>query len=130
MQHPVQITFRNIEPSAALENRIRDLAARLERFSAQIIRCQAVIEAPHHRHHEQGALFEFRIQITVPGKEIVIASTHGNDPAHENAYVALQYAFRTARRALQDYEKIRRQGGRKHSQPRLQSFEHSPTTYS
>jgi ribosome-associated translation inhibitor RaiA len=119
MQFPIQITFRNMKTSAALENRIRNLAARLERFSAQIIRCQAVLEAPHHRHHEQGALFEFRIQIAVPGKEIVIAKTHGNDPAHEDAYAALQYAFRAARRALQDYEKIRRVEVKRHSQPQL-----------
>ena len=116
MQFPLQITFRNMEPSLALEARIQVLAERLERFSAHILSCQVVVEAPHHQHHEQGALFEVRLAISVPGKEIVVGNTHGNDPAHENAYVALQYAFRTARRALQEYERIRRRAVKQHAQ--------------
>lgn len=119
MQLPIQITFRNIGPSPALASRIRQLATQLEKFSAQIIRCQVVVEAPHHQHHEQGALFRFRIAITVPGKEIVIGNTHANDPAHENAYTALLSAFRTARRVLQDYKKIRRQEIKRHSQAHM-----------
>jgi ribosome-associated translation inhibitor RaiA len=118
MQQPLQITFRNMESSPALEARIRRLAGKLGKFSDQMVRCQVVVEAPHHQHHEQGALFDFRIEITVPGKEIVIGHTHMKDPAHENADIALQDAFRAARRQLQDYERMRRQDVKSHSQPR------------
>lgn len=117
MPLPLQITFRNMESSPALEARIRELAGKLEKFSHQILRCQVVVEAPHHQHHEQGALFDFQIDIAVPGKEIVIGHTHTRNPAHENAYVALRDAFRAARRQLQDYEKMRRQEVKRHSQP-------------
>jgi ribosome-associated translation inhibitor RaiA len=117
MQLPLQITFRNMEPSPSLEARIRELAGKLEKFSSQMVRCQVVVEAPHHQHHEQGALFDFRIEIVVPGKEIVIGHTHMQDPAHENAYIALRDAFRAARRQLQDYERMRRQDVKSHSRP-------------
>jgi ribosome-associated translation inhibitor RaiA len=119
MQFPLQITFRNMTSSAALEERIRSLAEKLERFSSQITRCQIVVDAPHHAHHEQGGLFDFQIDISVPGREIVIGHTHTKNPAHENAYVALRDAFRAARRQLQDYEKIRRLDIKSHSQPRV-----------
>ncbi len=117
MAFPVQITFRNMKSSAALEARIRSLAEKLARFSNRIIRCQIVVDAPHHGHHEQGGLFDFQIDIMVPGRQIVIGHTHTRNPAHENAYIALRDGFRAARRQLQDYEKIRRLDVKNHSQP-------------
>jgi len=120
MTPPLQITFRNMESSPALEARIRELAGRLEKFSGQIIRCHIVVGAPHHQRHEQGALFECRIEIAVPGRDIIIDNTHGADPTHENARVAVWDAFRAARRQLQDYEKVRRRDIKRHSQPQVE----------
>ena len=116
----LQITFRNMDSSAALETRIRELVQKLQRFSNQIIKCQVLVEAPHHQRHEQGTLFDFQIDITVPGKEIVIGHKHSKDPAHTNAYVALRDAFRVARRQLQEYERIRRLEVKSHSMPAAQ----------
>lgn len=115
MPIPLQITFRNIESSASLEARIRQWASKLERFSDQILRCHVVVEAPHHQHHAQGALFDFRVDISVPGKEIVIGHSNSRNPAHANAYVALRDTFRAARRQLQDYERIRRRDVKGHT---------------
>lgn len=115
----LQVTFRNMPTSAALEKRIRGLATKLERFSSQIIRCHVVVEAPHHQRHEQGGLFDFQVDIAVPGKVIVIGHTHTKDPTHTDAYVALRDAFRAARRQLQDYERIRRQDVKEHSRPHV-----------
>jgi len=49
---PLQITFRHLDHSAALESRIRSLVARLEKFEARITHCHVVVAAPprHHRH--------------------------------------------------------------------------------
>jgi ribosomal subunit interface protein len=113
----LQITFRNMDASAALEGRIRELVGKLQRFSNQIIKCQVVVEAPHHKRHEQGALFDFQVAIALPGREIVIGHTHSKDPTHTNAYVALRDAFRAARRQLQEYERIRRLEVKSHSRP-------------
>lgn len=115
----LQVTFRNMEASAALEERIRQLVQKLERFSSQIIKCQVVVEAPHHQHHEQGALFDFSLDIAVPGREIIIGHTNTRNPAHTNPYVALRDAFRAAKRQLQEYERIRRQEVKEHSRPHL-----------
>ena len=116
MQLPLQITFRHMEPSPALEARIRKLATQLERFSPRISRCHVIVEpVPHHQH--QGGLHEFRIDITVPDEEIAVRRAHPADHAHEDPYVALRDAFRAARRQLEDYERRRRGGVKRHSLP-------------
>ena len=53
MQIPLQISFRNMDPSPAVEARIREKAAKLERFHDRIIGCTVVVEAPH-RSQNQG----------------------------------------------------------------------------
>src|SRR3974377_1703646 len=108
MELPLQITFRQMEPSPAIEARIRELATKLETFSSQITRCHVIVEPPAH-HQRQGALFDFHINITVPQREFAIrGGTHPQQHSHEDAYVALRDAFRAARRRLQDYERRRR----------------------
>ena len=106
MQVPLQITFRHMTPSPALEERARVLAQRLERFSQQIIQCHLVVEAPA-KHHRQGEPFDVGLEILVPGRQIVIRRPQASDARQQDAYVALRDAFRTARRRLQAYERER-----------------------
>lgn len=107
MKLPLQITFRHMDASPALESRIRELASRLDRFSEHIMRCHVIVEAPAHHKH-QGFLYDFGIDITVPDEQIAIRHAHRADQAHEDPYLALRDAFRAARRRLQDYERKRR----------------------
>jgi cold shock CspA family protein/ribosome-associated translation inhibitor RaiA len=113
MQLPLQITLRGMEPSDALEARIRKLAQRFERFSPQIVRCHVIVEAPH-RHGHKGHLFEVHIQLTTPGDTIAVNREHREHHSHEDVYVALRDAFRAARRQLEDYERERRQDIKHH----------------
>ena len=113
---PLQITFRHMDPSPALEARIRELASRLDRFSAHIMRCHIVVEPPAHHKHK-GLLYDFRIDITLPDGEIAIRRAHPADHAHEDPYVALRDAFRAARRQLEDYERKHRHDVKSHSLP-------------
>ena len=55
MQIPLQITFKDMDPSPAIEARIREKAAELERFFAHVSRCHVVVSSPH-RHHRKGRL--------------------------------------------------------------------------
>jgi ribosome-associated translation inhibitor RaiA/cold shock CspA family protein len=104
---PLQITFRHMDPSPALETRVRELASRFEKFSEHIMRCHVIVE-PLAQHQHQGALYDFRIDITLPEEEIAIRPAHPADYAHEDPYVALRDAFRAARRKLEDYERKHR----------------------
>jgi ribosome-associated translation inhibitor RaiA len=113
---PLQITFRHMDASAALEARIRELATRLDRFSEHIMRCRVVVE-PLSRHSHQGALHDVRIDITLPDEEIAIRHAHFGDHSHEDPYVALRDAFRAARRKLEDYERKHRLDVKAHIAP-------------
>ena len=102
MQIPLQITIRDMEHSDALEAHIRDKAQKLDEFFDHIMSCRVVVETPH-KHHHQGKQFNVRIDIGVPGSEIVVNHDH-----HEDVYVALRDAFDAAKRQLEDYaRKIR-----------------------
>src|SRR5688500_993525 len=71
MKVPLQITFRHMERSAAVEARIQDEAAALDGVFDRITSCRVVVEAPApHQHH--GQTFQIRIFLAVPGTEIVV----------------------------------------------------------
>jgi ribosomal subunit interface protein len=125
MNLPLQVTFRHMEPSPALEARIRELAAKLDRFSAHIMRCHVIVESPH-QHHHQGNLFEVKIDITVPDAEIAIQRAHPKTHAHEDPYVALRDAFQAVRRKLQDYERRHRRETKTHAElpPEVRGADH------
>ena len=102
MQIPLEISFRDMAPSAAVEARIREKAAKLERFHDRIIGCTVVVEAPH-RHHHKGKLYSVHIDISVPGKDLVVDRAKPLDHAHEDVYLAVRDAFNAAVRQLEDY---------------------------
>lgn len=116
MQVPLQITIRGIEHSEALETHIRDKVGKLEEFFDHITSCRVVVELPH-KHHQQGKQFNVRLDIGVPGSEIVVNRDHAED-----VYIALRDAFAAAKRQLEDYaRKIR--GDVKTHQPRVRREE-------
>lgn len=98
---PVEITFRNIEPSAAVEARINKEAAKLQRFHQRITSCRVVVSAPE-RHKHKGKLFRVRIQIEVPNGNLWINRRSPYDHAHEDVYVAIRDAFAAATRRLEE----------------------------
>jgi ribosome-associated translation inhibitor RaiA len=102
MQLPLQMTFRHMAASPALEARIRQRADELEHLCARITSCRVVVEC-RHKHKQQGKLFEVRVDMTLPGAELVAGRDHGLNHAHEDAYVAVRDAFDAARRQLEDY---------------------------
>lgn len=104
MKLPLQITFRNMERSDAIEADVRDKAAKLDEFFQHIMSCRVVVEA-HHKHHHKGNLYHVRIDITVPGHELVVSREPKDDHAHEDAYVAVRDAFDAAKRQLEDYSR-------------------------
>lgn len=116
MQLPLQITFRHMDHSPALEERIRQRAEELDQFFDRITSCRVVVECRHPR-HQQGKLFEVRIDLTVPGAEIVVGRDCGVNHAHEDAHVAVRDAFDAARRQLEDHARDSRGEVKRHDVP-------------
>lgn len=103
MTMPLQITLRDMPASPAVEQRIREKADKLSRFYDRIMGCRVVVEMAQ-RHKHQGKLHCVRIDLTVPGAELV--ANHAQD---EDVYVAIRDAFQAIGRQLEDY--ARRQRG-------------------
>jgi ribosomal subunit interface protein len=116
MTIPLQISFRNMEPSPAVEARIRKKAEKLERFHDRIIGCTVVVEAPH-RHHHKGKLYTVRVDISVPGKDVVVDRAKPENHAHEDVYVAIRDAFNAATRRLEDQMRKMRGDVKTHAGP-------------
>jgi len=115
MRKPLEITFRHMDPSPALEAVVRERAEKLEKFCDQIIGCQVVVESPH-KHHHKGNLHHLRIDVTVPGAEIVVVRSPDEHQAHEDPFVAVRDAFDSVRRQLEDYMRKRRGKVKTHEQ--------------
>jgi cold shock CspA family protein len=120
MNIPLQITFRNVAATPAIEQKIRVSAERLERFCRSIMSCRVMVEAPA-RHRKRGYGLHVRIDLTLPDGEIVVrreptlyereqgfAGTGSHKrfeirPERRHLEVAIREAFHAARRQLQDY---------------------------
>ena len=132
---PLQISFRNMKPSEAVEARVREEVAKLETFYQGIMHCRVVVELPH-RHHKSGDLYHVRIDMTVPGAELVVkrepslqaslrqvdtekqSKSYEAHAAHKDVFVVIRDAFKEARRQLQDYARRMRGQTKAHvSQP-------------
>jgi len=117
---PIQIAYRNMEPSESISARVNAEAAKLNRYFDRITSCRVVVEAPH-RHHRRGEPFHVRIELGVPREELVVTQApspkHGledggtskwvkhlePDGRHKEMYVTIRDAFKAARRQLEDY---------------------------
>jgi ribosome-associated translation inhibitor RaiA/cold shock CspA family protein len=116
MQTPLQITFQGLDPSPAIEARIREKVDKLERFHDRITTCQVVVERPP-AHSNKGGIYEVRIHLGVPGGHIDVTREPGLNHAHEDIGVALRDAFARATRLLEDHVRKQRGDVKRHDVP-------------
>jgi len=116
MQTPLQITFRNLDRSEAVEAKVRERVEELEQFYDRITACRVVIEEPTRRHHK-GNLFHVRVDLSVPGREIVVKRDPPEHRTHEDIYVAVRDCFDAVRRQLEDHVRRARGDVKTHEAP-------------
>jgi cold shock CspA family protein len=108
MEFPLDITFRDMESSPAIEALVHRWAEKLGRVYDRIMRCHVIIERPH-QHQRQGQLLRVVVMLSVPGPDIVVSRNTGRIGAHEELNVAVRDAFLAARRQLEDHVRRMRQ---------------------
>ncbi len=109
MQLPVQIVSRDLHLSKSLATTIRGKAEKLGTFYSRITRCRVVVESPTH-HHWKSKSYKVRIDLTVPGSELVV-----NHHENQDLKVAIRDAFDALTRQLQDYTRQQRGAVKTHS---------------
>lgn len=98
---PIEILFRNLAHSQAIEDNARQHAEKLGRYFNRIFNCHVIIET--HHHHHKGNIYHITINLDVPHAELVVNRDLADDHAHEDPYVALRDAFDAMKRQLQSY---------------------------
>jgi ribosome-associated translation inhibitor RaiA len=101
MQVPFQIRFHNMAPSEAIETKVRERVARLERFSDGIISCRVTVEAPHKQPHRSTV--GITVDIGLRGKD--------------DAYLVIGVAFDAAERQLEEQARMQRRAVKTHDGP-------------
>jgi cold shock CspA family protein len=123
-----------MEPSATVEGWIREEAAKLDEFYTHIMCCRVAIELPNRR-HTWGLLYHVRIDLTVPGGELVVKrqpSLHSSlkraharkvvkhlevNAPHRELRQSIDDAFKAMGRRLQDYARRQRRDVKTHELP-------------
>jgi ribosome-associated translation inhibitor RaiA/cold shock CspA family protein len=106
MQEGVQITFLNMDRSEALERRVRERLARLQRHLGDVQACRVVLDSPHKQPHK-GSL-GIHLSIAVPGKDIVVKREQRLTESDDHSITIIGDAFQAAERQLEDYLQQRR----------------------
>jgi ribosomal subunit interface protein len=112
MQIPLHITVHGMPRSEALEARIRDKVAELERFHPRITSCRVTLNE-FRKHHRQGRQFEVQVDVRVPGRAEIVSNRHH----HEDVYVALRDALASTTRQLEEVVRERRGDVKSHELP-------------
>jgi ribosomal subunit interface protein len=113
MKLPLQVTFRNIPSSEAIEANINEKASKLDRFYDRIMSCRVVVDSTQRRQH-QGKLYGVRIDITVPRKELAVTRAE-----NEDVYIAVRDAFDAAGRRLEEHARRERGDVKTHQGPSI-----------
>jgi ribosome-associated translation inhibitor RaiA len=120
MEPPIlQLTFRDI-PSprlSELEARVRQRAAKLERYCDHIVSCRVAIERPH-RAGDSGNPYRVRIDLTVPpGHEVVVRKEPGDSDPLVDVVTVVNVAFEAAERRLKALVERQRGETKTHDPP-------------
>ena len=109
---PLQVIFRHMDASEALKAKVREKIDKLGQFYPSIEHCNVAVELLH-KHHHQGNHFHVRIELKVPGHELIAEREPDQNHAYTDVYVALRDAFMAMRRQLEDLAR-HQQGHTKH----------------
>lgn len=102
MNTPLEISFKGLDKSLAIEAKIAERAAKLEKHFDRMTHCRVVVAAPH-KHPHKGKTYEIKIDIGIPGAAPLIVSHESSvGQAQEDLKIALRDAFDAAGRRLDE----------------------------
>lgn len=93
MKPVVDVIYRDLDSSAALNEVISKKAEKLHRFTDQIIHSRVVLDTPHNHKHK-GKQYRASIELDVKGGSVAVVRDD------ESIHVAVRDAFLTAERKI------------------------------
>jgi cold shock CspA family protein/ribosome-associated translation inhibitor RaiA len=107
MKVPLEISYRNVEKTQAVEDLIRDKVDKLRETCRDMVSCRIAVERPQ-QHQRSGSPFRVRIDVSVPGRELVVKHEPGEGELHDDLPKILRGAFEVALRRLREFAERRR----------------------
>lgn len=102
MKAAVDVVYRDLDSSDALNEIILKKAGKLSRFSDKIIHSRVVLDTPHN-HKTKGKQFRASIELDIKGHPIAITQTD------ESIHVAVRDAFENAERKVKQLAQKQRE---------------------
>jgi hypothetical protein len=100
MQMPMDVSYRDVMRTVALDRLIRTQAGKLERVCDHIVSAHLAIERPQ-RHQRSGSPFRVRLDVRVPpGHEVVVTREPGEGDLHDPLTTVVRTVFSRAERRL------------------------------
>ena len=120
MQSPLELSFNNLDPSPAVETRIRERVARLDRLFPKITTCHVAVDSNRRAEghgHSRAVAYDVRIELHVPGAELAVSRRPGNRHKHSDIYVAVRDSFDAMERQLKSYADRLHRDVKSHAEP-------------
>jgi ribosomal subunit interface protein len=108
MKQALEISARDVRINDETEELIRDKASKLDRLYDQIVGCRVKVDKPH-RSQRSGMMYSVRIDITVPGGELIVK----REP-DEDLHAAIVNSFETAQRRVKEFAQKQRREVKTH----------------
>lgn len=95
MKSAVDVVYRDLESSDALNEVISKKVEKLNRYTDQIIHSRVVLDVPHNHKHK-GKQFRASIEIDLKGRPFAVVQDN------ESIHVAVRDAFSSAERKIKE----------------------------
>jgi cold shock CspA family protein len=119
MQRPLDIAFRDLDPSDYLKGLVEERAERLERFHPRIIGCRVVIEAPHRSAEGHHPPLGISVEVDIPGRPRIVAKDVEPQRALKGDHIsAINRAFEAVERQLEELSDKQRGEVKRHDNAR------------
>jgi cold shock CspA family protein/ribosome-associated translation inhibitor RaiA len=99
----LEVSFREVDKTPDLEELIRTKAAKLEKVSRDLVSCRVSVEKPQ-KNQRTGNSFRVRIELGVPGEDIVVVRESSKGDMHDPVHKVLNRAFTVALRTLKEHK--------------------------
>jgi ribosome-associated translation inhibitor RaiA len=97
----VEVHFHGIEKSEAMEQRVREKVAKLQKHFERMTTCRVGIEVPQRSTPQKPKVYQIKIEIGMPRrKAIVVSHERVGSHANEELGLAIRDAFEAATRKV------------------------------
>jgi cold shock CspA family protein len=100
MQKPLELSFRNVAKSDAIEDLVRQKVDKLERLCRYITSCRVTIDQPQ-EHQRVGNPYQVLVEVRIPpGHDLVVKREPGESNMHDPLDVIVRDSFDAMQRQV------------------------------